>query len=67
MNPITEARELTAALRTLRGTTVGVACKAGQFAVTETVKVGRTFKTTHLTGWQSYSECLAEMRRLAHA
>lgn len=65
MNPITEARNLTAALRAKTGKTIGIAVKQGSFAVTSTTKEGRKFKTEQLTGWQSHAECLDYMRSLA--
>lgn len=61
-NPINEARALTATLRAQRGTLIGIACKQGLFAVTETRKEGRKSITVHLTGWQPHAECVAHMR-----
>ena len=56
-----KCRELTAILNARRGTTFGIACKQGLFSVTETTKEGRKYRTEHLTGWQSYRECVAHM------
>lgn len=58
--PFAEAKGLTAALKEKRGTIVGVACRKGRFAVTET----RGNKTVTLTGFQSFAECIAHMRAM---
>lgn len=60
-----DVRTLTAALREQRGTLVGIACKAGNFSVTETRKEGRKSVTEHLTGWQSHAECVDHLRAMA--
>lgn len=60
-----EVGDLTAALREKRGSLVGVAVEQGQFAVTETVTVGRKSTTTQLTPMQSYGECIQYMREMA--
>lgn len=62
MTVIAECRALTSELRQKRGTLVGIACKTGRFAVTETRKEGRKSITEHLTGWQSHAECVQYMR-----
>lgn len=62
---IAEVRSLKDTLRQKRGTLVGIECKQGQFAVTETRKEGRKSVTTYLTGWQAHYQCVDEMRRLA--
>jgi len=65
MNVFAECRALTQAIRQNRGTLVGIACRQGQFSVTETRTVGRKSATEHLTGWQSHAECVDYMRNLA--
>ena len=70
MNPaalamLKECGDLTASIRAKRGTLVGIECSMGNFAVIETREVGRKSVTKYLTGWQSYADCLSEMRKIA--
>lgn len=62
---IGETARITDALRVKRGTLVGMACKAGMFAVEETTTVGRKSTTVRHTGWQSYAACQQYMREMA--
>jgi len=62
---IAEVRALKDILRQSRGTLVGIECKQGQFAVTETRKEGRKSITTYLTGWQAHYQCVDVMREMA--
>lgn len=64
MTTFAEIASMTKTLRERCGTLIGIACKNGRFAVTETVKSGRSTTTRHLTGWQSHAECVAHMRAM---
>lgn len=60
-------REVGAISRTLKdrtGAIFGVACKDGQFAVSETRKDGARWVTRYLTSWQSYRECAEAMKAM---
>lgn len=64
MTTFADIANMTKTLREKRGTLVGIACRNGKFAVTETVKVGRSSTTRQLTSWQSHAECVAHMRAM---
>jgi hypothetical protein len=64
MTTFAEIASMTKALREKRGNLVGIACKNGKFAVTETIRAGRSTVTRHLTNWQSHAECVAHMRNM---
>lgn len=64
MTTFAEIANITKTLREKRGSLVGIACRNGKFAVTETVKAGRSTTTRQLTCWQSHAECAAHMRTM---
>ena len=71
MSPAEQARAMLARcgvlrkrLQEQRGSVVGIACKSGLFAVTESTRIGRKERTEQLTAWQSYADCLAHMERM---
>lgn len=59
-----EVGEISRALKDRTGYIVGVACRGGMFAVSDTRKEGRRNVTRYLTPWQSYRECAEAMRAM---
>lgn len=64
---LSKGRALTSTLRMQHGRMIGIACAAGKFAVTETTREGKKFRTTELTGLQSYIECVTYLQGMVEA